>query len=67
MNNSRILIIKNAKPSGYYFYMNLNVWGDFQICISVPLKELSNTKQKLQKKPWKTKGILKSIKNKNKQ
>ena len=47
--------------------MNLNVWGDFQICISVPLKELSNTKQKLQKKPWKTKGILKSIKNKNKQ
>ena len=37
MNNSRILIIKNAKPSGYYFYMNLNIWGDFQICISVPL------------------------------
>ena len=29
-------MIKNAKPSGYYFYMNLNIWGDFQICISVP-------------------------------
>ena len=32
-----------------------------------PLKELSNSKQKLQNKPWITKGILKSIKNKNKQ
>ena len=32
-----------------------------------PLKELSNAKQKLQNKPWITKGILKSIKNKNKQ
>ena len=42
MNNSRILIIKNAKPSGYYFYMNLNIWGDFQICISVPLTILPN-------------------------
>ena len=32
-----------------------------------PLKELSNAKQKLQNKPWITKEILKSIKNKNKQ
>ena len=32
-------MIRNAKPSGYYFYMNLNIWGDFQICISVPLIE----------------------------
>ena len=32
-----------------------------------PLKELSNAKQKLQNKPWIYKGILKSIKNKNKQ
>ena len=31
-------MIKNAKFSGYYFDMNLNIWGDFQICISVPLK-----------------------------
>ena len=38
MNNLRILTIKNAKFSGFYFYMNLNLWGDFQICISVPLK-----------------------------
>ena len=30
-----------------------------------PLKELSNAKQKLQNKPWITKGILRSIKNKN--
>ena len=32
-----------------------------------PTKGLSNTKQKLQNKPWITKGILKSIKNKNKE
>ena len=32
-----------------------------------PLKKLSNAKQKLQNKPWITNGILKSIKNKNKQ
>ena len=30
-------MIKNAKFSGYYFDMNLNIWGDFQICISVLL------------------------------
>ena len=41
MNNSGILTIKNAKLSGYYFYMNLDIWGDFQICINVPLN-LSN-------------------------
>ena len=33
-------MIKNAKLPGYYFYMNLNIWGNFQICISVPLKKL---------------------------
>ena len=38
VNNSRNLTIKNAKLSGYNFYMNLNIWGDFQIFISVPLK-----------------------------
>ena len=37
VNNSSILRIKNAKLSGYYFYMNFNIWEDFQICISVPL------------------------------
>ena len=36
-NNSRILKIKNAKFSGYWFYMNTNIKGDFEICISVPL------------------------------
>ena len=25
------------KFSGYYFYMNRDIWRDFQICISVPL------------------------------
>ena len=29
VNNSRILTIKNRKFLGYYFYMNLNIWGDF--------------------------------------
>ena len=42
VNNSRILTIKNAKFSGYYFYINLNIWGDFQFCISVPLGEKNN-------------------------
>ena len=36
-SNSRILKIKNAKYSGYCFYMNTNIYRDFQICISVPL------------------------------
>ena len=36
-NNSRILRIKNAKFSGCCFYINTNLLGDFQICISVPL------------------------------
>ena len=40
MNNSGILIKKNAKFLGYFVYMNLNIWEDFQICISVPLSTL---------------------------
>ena len=36
-NNSRILRIRNAKFSGYCFYMSANIRRDFQICISVPL------------------------------
>ena len=40
-------MIKIMKLSGYCFDVNLNIWGDFQICISVPLnstleKELKN-------------------------
>ena len=42
MNNSRILSIKNAKFSGYYFYLNWNVWRNFQICISVPLSNIND-------------------------
>ena len=37
-NNFRILRIKNAKFLGYWFYVNSNIYGDFQICISVPFK-----------------------------
>ena len=29
VNNSKILTIKNAKFSGYYFYLNSNIWWDF--------------------------------------
>ena len=36
-SNLRILRIQNTKFSGYHFYMNTNIKGDFQICISVPL------------------------------
>ena len=32
-------MIKNAKLSSYDFCMNLNIWGDFQSCISVPLRQ----------------------------
>ena len=38
-NNSRIFRIKNAKFSGYSFYMNTNIYGDFQICITLPLNK----------------------------
>ena len=37
-NNSRIHRINNAHFSRYCFYMNTNIWGTFQIYISVPLK-----------------------------
>ena len=31
-------MIENEKFSGYYFYINLNIQADFQICISVTLR-----------------------------
>ena len=37
-NNSKILRIKKAKLSGYCFYLKTNIYGDFEICISVPLR-----------------------------
>ena len=43
VNNSRILTIKNAKFSSYYLRINLNILGDFQICISVPLSNQLKT------------------------
>ena len=36
-NNSRILRTKNARFSGYCFYMNTNIYRDIRISISVPL------------------------------
>ena len=38
VNISKTVGIKNTKFSGYYFYMNSNIYEDFQICISVSLK-----------------------------
>ena len=43
--------IKNVKFSGYYLYMNSNIWGDFQICISVPLSELTPIPPEIIRKP----------------
>ena len=42
-------MIENAKFSGYYFYINLNIRPDFQIWISVPLRtsSLQNTSRLL--------------------
>ena len=40
-NNWRILRIKNAKFSGFCFYINRNILRDFQICTSAPLKNVS--------------------------
>ena len=42
VNNLRILTIKNTKLSRYYFYINLNILGDIQICISVPLRHFDD-------------------------
>ena len=37
INNLRIPRVKKTKFSGYCFYMNTKISGDFQICISIPL------------------------------
>ena len=37
VNNSRIVRIKYAQFSGYYFHTDFNIKGNFQICVSVPL------------------------------
>ena len=44
VNNSKILRTKNAKFSEHYFYLNTNMYGNFQICISVPLRLVKNVK-----------------------
>ena len=35
-------MIENAKFSGDYFYINLNIQSDFQICNSVPLSSFNS-------------------------
>ena len=40
-NNSEILRIKDANFSGYCFNVNINIKGDFQICVSVLLRILT--------------------------
>ena len=46
VNNYRILRFKNAKFSGYCFYMNTNIYGYFQIYVSVPLSNRTGMKLK---------------------
>ena len=43
-NYSRILRIKNAELSGYCFNVNINIQADFQICFSVPLRNVKDPK-----------------------
>ena len=54
VNNSRLRWIKNAKLSGYCFYMNRNIQWNFQICISVPLRTLI-------KKDWRFKYVISKL------
>ena len=42
--------IKNVKFSGYYFYLNMNIWGNFQICINVPLNWFDFLLESIKKK-----------------
>ena len=48
-------MIKNANFSGYYFYVNKNIWRDFQICVTVPIRFHNggrNTFVNTSKKKW---------------
>ena len=45
VNYLKILTIKNAKFSGYCFYLNIKILEDFHICISVPLIRLFSEKK----------------------
>ena len=46
-NNLRTLRIKNMKFSGYCFCMNTNIYGDFNICISVPSSNIFTLDQRI--------------------
>ena len=41
LNNSRILKIKNAKFFGVSFFMNANIWRDFQICTKTSILDVA--------------------------
>ena len=60
-NNLRILRIKNVEFSGYCFYTKTKMLGDFQICISEPLK---NPYIFSKKNPYVSGGNLHNLKNK---
>ena len=49
----------NEKFSGYYFYINMNIQGNFQICISVPLKCTEGTSNNEQKQPPRPASLVK--------
>ena len=40
MNYSEIIRIKNAKFSGYYFYLKANIWGNFEISKTLKFETL---------------------------
>ena len=51
-------MITSGKLSGYYFYMNQNMYGDFQICINVPLIKFVGATQDTQRTIWYFNGLL---------
>ena len=38
-------MIQNAKFSGYYFYMNANIWKDFQIERPAMIQKIQNKEE----------------------
>ena len=43
-NNLRILKINSENFSGYLYYINMNTWRSFQICICVPPNNVPKAK-----------------------
>ena len=38
----KVFNVEDVKSSTYYFHMKTTILADFQICISVPLKQIAN-------------------------